>query len=81
MRSEMENSGSSGPDPVYRPAHYTRLNPEPLDVIESWGLGWHLGNVLKYIARAGHKGSELEDLRKARNYLDRKIAQIEREGS
>jgi hypothetical protein len=70
----------SNSDPVYRPAHYTRLNPEPIDVIEAWGLGWHLGNVLKYIARAGHKGSELEDLRKARNYLDRKIAVIERDG-
>ncbi|HWR49911.1 MAG TPA: DUF3310 domain-containing protein [Bryobacteraceae bacterium] len=64
---------------MLRPAHYTRLNPEPLDVIEAWGLGWHLGNVLKYIARAGHKGSELQDLRKARNYLDRLIALREKE--
>jgi hypothetical protein len=74
----MENSGSNG-DPVLNPPHYTRLNPEPIDVIEAWGLGWHLGNILKYLARAGHKGDELEDLRKARNYLDRKIALIQRE--
>ena len=49
-------------------------NPyEAIKVIESWGLGFCLGNTLKYIARAGHKGDRLEDLRKARWYLDREI--------
>lgn len=58
------------------PSHYTRLNPEPLDVIESWGLDFHRGQVLKYIARAGHKviASEVNDLEKAVVYLERKIA-------
>ncbi len=65
-------------DPT-RPGHYTRLAPEPLAVIEAWGLGFHLGNVIKYVARAGHKpGAEaLDDLRKAAFYLDRDIARRE----
>lgn len=56
-----------------RPTHYSRYDPEPVVVIEKWDLGFHLGNVLKYIVRARHKGSELRDLRKARWYLDRWI--------
>lgn len=66
-------------DPVNHPAHYGgHNNPhEAIKVIEAWGLGFHLGNVIKYIARAGRKCNELEDLRKAAWYLDRHIAQIE----
>lgn len=56
-----------------RPTHYTSLRPEPIEVIESWGLGFHLGNAVKYIARAGKKHNALEDLKKARWYLDRII--------
>lgn len=62
--------------PVNAPAHYTRSAIEPIRVIEAWGLGFHLGNAVKYIARAGHKGSELEDLEKARWYIDRAIEQL-----
>jgi hypothetical protein len=43
-------------------------------VIESWGLGYHLGNVVKYIARHERKGAPLEDLEKAAEYLRRYIA-------
>lgn len=60
-------------DPVNQPAHYTRSTIEPIAVIEAWGLGFHLGNAVKYIARAGHKGDTLEDLEKARWYLNRAI--------
>ena len=67
-------------DPIVRPAHYTFSAIEPIDVIEAWQLGFHLGNVLKYIARAGRKGSKLSDLRKARWYLDREIKRMN-EGS
>ena len=67
-------------DAVNNPPHYAQLAPhEPIDVIERWGLGFCLGNVVKYIARAGRKGSALDDLRKARVYLDRDIARRERE--
>lgn len=52
------------------PDHY-RLNPEPIDVIKGWNLGFCLGNVAKYIARAGHKAGESrdKDLHKAMEYL------------
>lgn len=55
------------------PSHYTRLDPEPITVIERWGLDFCLGNALKYIARAGHKPGVdgAEDLAKAAWYLDR----------
>ena len=68
----------SSADMVHSPPHYTRLTPEPLDVIEMWRCGFHVGNVIKYLARAGHKGDRLEDLRKARQYLDRLIRLEER---
>ena len=60
-------------DKINHPAHYTFGKIEPLDVIEDWKLGYHLGNVVKYIARAPYKGTGLEDLKKARFYLDRYI--------
>lgn len=62
------------PDHVNAPAHYTRLDPQPIDVIERWGLGFHEGQVVKYLARAGHKGEAVVCLKKARFYLDRLIA-------
>jgi len=59
---------------VNHPPHYKRGGIEAIDVIEAWELGFHLGNAVKYISRAGHKGDEVEDLEKARWYLDRYIA-------
>lgn len=61
---------------VDHPAHYGGAdNPyEAIKVIEAWRLGFCLGNVVKYISRAEHKGSPLQDLEKARWYLDREIA-------
>ena len=52
------------------PEHY-KLDPEPIAVIKAWDLGFCLGNVLKYIARAGHKAGESrdKDLHKAMEYL------------
>lgn len=65
---------------VNHPAHYGGgENPyEAIKVIEAWGLGFCLGNVVKYISRAGKKGALLEDLRKAHWYLGREIANLER---
>jgi len=61
---------------VDHPAHYGGAdNPyEAIKVIEAWGLGFCLGNTVKYIARAEHKEAPLQDLEKARWYLDREIA-------
>jgi hypothetical protein len=61
------------PDMIDHPPHYTATVVEPIDVIEAWGLGFHLGNCLKYIARCDLKGRPIEDLEKARWYLDREI--------
>jgi len=66
-------------DLVNNPKHYTDGGIEVIDFIESKRLGYHLGNVVKYISRAGKKGTNLgmEDLRKARWYLDRAIERNE----
>ena len=64
-------------DNVSHPSHYNAGKIEVIDAIEDWKLGFHLGNVVKYIARAAHKGAELEDLKKAKWYLERKIQQLE----
>lgn len=62
-------------DPVNNPAHYGGAdNPyEAIKVIDAWRLSFCLGNVVKYIARAGKKNERIEDLKKARWYLDHEI--------
>lgn len=65
---------------VDHPPHYGGdKSYEAIKVIEAWSLGFCLGNVVKYISRAGRKpgATELDDLRKARWYLDRYIANLE----
>ena len=66
-------------DPVERPAHYAHSKVEVIDAIEAWALGYHRGNVVKYVVRAGLKNpeKEVEDLKKARWYLDREIQRLE----
>jgi hypothetical protein len=61
------------PDPVNHPAHYKVGGIETIDFIEAKKLGYNLGNVVKYLTRADHKGNKLEDLRKAQWYLTREI--------
>jgi len=61
------------PDPVNRPAHYTAGGIETIDFIEAKKLNYNIGNVVKYLTRADHKGNKLEDLRKAQWYLTREI--------
>lgn len=60
-------------DMVTNPAHYTHSKYQTWDVITAWGLGYNLGCVVKYLSRADHKGNRLEDLKKAKAYLDREI--------
>jgi len=68
------------PELVNHPEHYGGADDpfEAIKVIEAWRLGFCLGNVVKYISRADRKGAPLNDLRKARWYLDREIARRER---
>lgn len=65
-------------DDVNHPSHYIDGKIEVIDFIEDKQLGFHLGNTVKYISRAGKKDplKEIEDLEKARWYLDRKIQQL-----
>lgn len=65
-------------DMVDHPAHYGGAdNPyEAIKVIDAWQLDFSLGNAVKYIARARHKGSELEDLKKAAWYLNHRIEKL-----
>ena len=67
--------GKSKPESVDHPAHYGgKDNPyEVIKIIEAHKLGFHLGNTVKYILRAGKKGAALKDLQKALWYLQRKI--------
>lgn len=65
---------------VNHPDYYKRGGIEAIDAIEAWELGFHLGNVVKYIARAGRKTADsLQDLQKAAWYLDREIKRRERQ--
>ena len=72
-------------DPVNSPAHYTSRaarcakcgHPiECIDVAEH--MSFSIGNCCKYLWRAGLKGDAIEDLRKARWYIDREITRLER---
>ena len=67
------DSGSETMSNVDHPKHYNAGKYEVIDVIEDWKIGFHLGNVVKYIARAEHKADALEDMKKARWYLNRAI--------
>ena len=66
-------------DNVNHPAHYKVGGIETIDFIEAKNLSYHLGNVVKYIARADSKGNREEDLLKARWYLNREIAKFSKE--
>ena len=65
---------------INHPDHYGGDNTyEAIKVIEAWNLDFSLGNTIKYISRAGKKdkAKEIEDLKKALWYLDRKIKTLE----
>ena len=66
---------------VNHPNHYGGKDNEyeAIKVIEAWDLDFHIGNTVKYISRAGKKGTdqELQDLKKALWYLERKIKNLE----
>jgi hypothetical protein len=61
---------------VDHPAHYNTGKIEVIDAIEDWKLGFNLGNAVKYVARADHKGKKLEDFEKAAWYLAREIRNL-----
>ena len=75
------NIGARESDLIKRPSHYTAGRKyEPKDVIRDWELNFNLGSAVKYISRAGRKGDKIEDLEKARQFLDFEIEALKEEG-
>lgn len=66
-------------DSVNHPSYYCDGGIETIDFIEAKNLGYHLASAVKYISRAGKKNpeTEIEDLRKAAWYINRRIQQLE----
>lgn len=59
---------------INHPPHYGGdTTYETIKVIEAWGLGFNLGNAVKYISRADSKGTRIDDLMKARWYIEREL--------
>ena len=63
-------------DNVNNPKHYNVGDIEVIDFIDSWGLNFNLGNVIKYVVRSDYKGNKIEDLRKAIFYIEREIKAV-----
>lgn len=67
----------SARDEQYGGDHYKKMNVQPWDVIANWPqaqqIGFFRGNALKYLMRAGAKDDPLQEIKKARHYLDRLI--------
>ena len=67
-------------DVVNKPAHYAEGRKyEPIDVINDWELSFNLGNTVKYISRAGRKDNAIQDLEKAKFYLEYEIKRLKSE--
>ena len=73
-----ESKNTESFNAVSHPAHYTAGRKyEPRKVIADWGLNFNLGNAVKYVSRAGRKGDKIEDLRKAIQYIEFEIEELE----
>ncbi len=68
------NTPIAKPDPVNHPAHYKVGGIETIDFIEAKKLNYNIGNVVKYLTRADHKGNRKQDLEKALWYLERELS-------
>lgn len=76
---EFEEKKEKKVEAVNHPSHYNK-GIEAIDIIESWELNFSLGNAIKYILRAPHKGKQLEDLQKASWYINREIERLAKNG-
>jgi hypothetical protein len=73
MQSAKPEFGASNVDLVNSPPHYKVGGIETIDFIEAKNLNYNLGNAVKYITRADHKDNRVQDLEKARWYIEREI--------
>lgn len=77
------NEPQTSEEKVNHPSHYNDGKIEVIDYIEDKQLGFCLGNAIKYISRAGkkYKDKEVEDLKKAIWYIERRIYELEKENN
>ena len=61
---------------IKSPSHYTQGRIEVWDFIRDQGLSYHMGNAIKYICRADHKGSKIQDIQKAIHYLENELQHL-----
>ena len=78
-KSDFTHHSNKSTDLVKHPAHYCYSDYEPKDVIRAWGLNFNLGSAVKYIARAGKKDDILQELNKAKQFIEFEIEAIEKE--
>ena len=71
-----ENAPHGAIEHVNHPNHYNKGKFEVIEVIEDWGLGFNLGNAIKYIGRCEHKENKKQDLEKALWYIKRELEKI-----
>ena len=74
LASQLITMEEPASDPVNHPAHYKTGGIETIDFIEAKELNYNMGNAVKYISRAEHKGDKKQDLEKAVWYLNRELA-------
>ena len=78
-RKEIVMSRTGAVNTVDHPEHYNKGSIEAINIIEGWNLNFSVGNVIKYMLRAPHKGDEINDLEKAKWYLDRHLENIKKQ--
>ena len=61
-----------------KPQHYKTDSIDVIDFCKIYDLNFNIGNIIKYVCRAGKKGDILEDLKKAKDYLEREIKHYEK---
>ena len=76
LASQLITMEEPASDPVNHPAHYKTGGIETIDFIEAKELNYNLGNAVKYISRAEHKGNKQQDLEKAVWYLNRELTKF-----
>lgn len=75
----LEDVDKPASDPVHHPSHYTYGKIETIDFIMDKDLNFNLGNAVKYVVRSGHKGNAVQDLEKAKQYIDFEIQHLKGE--
>lgn len=76
LASQLITMEEPASDPVNHPAHYKTGGIETIDFIEAKEFNYNMGNAVKYISRAEHKGNKKQDLEKAVWYLNRELSRI-----